>query len=54
MLTGLGEILSEEADVQVSAVSRKTNTTSKTTMGAFTEGSSQVVLWDTPGVVDSR
>ena len=37
---------------QVSAVSPKTNTTERPRLGAFTEGPSQVVLYDTPGVVD--
>ena len=36
---------------QVAAVSQKTNTTFKPTLGAFTEGSAQVVLFDTPGII---
>ncbi len=40
--------------MQVSAVSSKTNTTAVPMLGAFTEGVAQVVLHDTPGVVDSR
>ena len=36
---------------QVSAVSAKTNTTAHHRLGAFTLGESQVVLYDTPGVV---
>jgi ribosome biogenesis GTPase A len=39
---------------QVSAVSPKTNTTAYSRLGAFTEGRTQVVLYDTPGVVDSK
>ncbi len=38
-------------NLQVSAVSPKTNTTEHTRLGAFTYGTSQVVLYDTPGVV---
>lgn len=36
---------------QVSAVSPKTNTTHHCRLGAYTEGPSQVVIYDTPGVV---
>ena len=39
---------------QVSAVSPKTNTTEVTRLGAFTYGDAQVVLYDTPGVVDKQ
>lgn len=39
---------------QVSAVSSKTNTTDAARLGAFTEGPSQVALYDTPGVVSTR
>ncbi|KAK9823289.1 hypothetical protein WJX72_001635 [[Myrmecia] bisecta] len=39
---------------KVSAVSSKTNTTFVPTLGAFTEGPTQVVLYDTPGVVGKR
>lgn len=39
---------------QVSAVSPKTNTTEQSRLGAFTFGDSQVVLYDTPGVVDQQ
>lgn len=39
---------------QVSAVSPKTNTTESTRLGAFTYGDAQVVLYDTPGVVDKQ
>ena len=35
-------------------MSAKTNTTVHSRLGAFTQGSSQVVLFDTPGVVASR
>lgn len=37
--------------LQVSAVSHKTNTTVSCRLGAFTEGTAQVILYDTPGVV---
>ena len=40
--------------IQVSAVSPKTNTTESTRLGAFTLGEAQVVLYDTPGVVDKQ
>lgn len=40
--------------LQVSAVSPKTNTTEAARLGAFTLGPSQVVLYDTPGVVDQK
>lgn len=39
---------------KVTAVSHKTNTTVLPTLGAFTEGYTQVVLYDTPGVVGSK
>ncbi|CAL8472100.1 g11642 [Coccomyxa elongata] len=39
---------------KVSAVSSKTNTTDAARLGAFTEGPSQVALYDTPGVVSTR
>jgi hypothetical protein len=39
---------------QVSAVSPRTNTTQDSHLGAFTEGASQVALYDTPGVVTTR
>ncbi|BDA47463.1 probable GTPase Era at C-terminar half [Coccomyxa sp. Obi] len=39
---------------KVSAVSSKTNTTDAARLGAFTEGTSQVALYDTPGVVSTR
>lgn len=38
---------------QVAAVSSKTNTTTMSALGAFTEGAAQVALFDTPGVVAS-
>lgn len=37
--------------MQVSAVSPKTNTTHHCRLGAYTQGPSQVVLYDTPGIV---
>ena len=40
--------------VQVSAVSAKTNTTGAARLGAFTEDNCQVALYDTPGVVHTR
>lgn len=40
--------------LQVSAVSPKTNTTEQSRLGAFTYGTAQVVLYDTPGVVDKQ
>ena len=40
--------------MQVTAVSSKTNTTGVARLGAFTEGTSQVALYDTPGVVHTR
>ena len=40
--------------MQVTAVSDKTNTTGAARLGAFTEGKSQVALYDTPGVVHTR
>ena len=40
--------------MQVTAVSDKTNTTGAARLGAFTEGNSQVALYDTPGVVHTR
>ena len=40
--------------MQVTAVSDKTNTTGAARLGAFTEGISQVALYDTPGVVHTR
>jgi hypothetical protein len=39
---------------QVSAVSPKTNTTARCCLGAFAEGETQVVLFDTPGVVSPK
>lgn len=35
-------------------MSPKTNTTEVTRLGAFTYGDAQVVLYDTPGVVDKQ
>lgn len=40
--------------MQVTAVSDKTNTTGAARLGAFTEDTSQVALYDTPGVVHTR
>lgn len=40
--------------LQVSAVSQKTNTTQQETLGVVTEGDVQVLVFDTPGVVDAR
>ena len=40
--------------LQVTAVSSKTNTTGVARLGAFTEGTCQVALYDTPGVVHTR
>lgn len=39
---------------KVSAVSHKTNTTVETTLGSFTTGMTQVVLFDTPGLVTKQ
>jgi len=39
---------------KVSAVSEKTNTTVRETLGVFTRGHTQVLLFDTPGVVDAK
>lgn len=39
---------------KVSAVSKKTNTTHRNTLGYFQEGSVQVLLYDTPGLVGRR
>lgn len=40
--------------IQVSAVSPKTNTTNVPMLGAWTQGTKQVVLFDTPGVVSPK
>lgn len=50
----LSKLTSGLACGQVSAVSSKTNTTDSTRLGAFTDGPSQVALYDTPGVVSTR
>lgn len=39
------------AGSKVSAVSDKTNTTTRSRLGAFTAGATQVVMFDTPGIV---
>lgn len=39
------------AGTKVSAVSDKTNTTIRSRLGAFTAGATQVVLFDTPGII---
>ena len=35
-------------------MSEKTNTTVRETLGVFTRGDTQVLLFDTPGVVDAK
>ena len=40
--------------LQVTATSNKTNTTHRVALGAFTEGTKQVALYDTPGIVSPR
>lgn len=37
---------------RIAAVSRKANTTRSRILGAYTEGLSQLIFWDTPGVVE--
>lgn len=39
---------------RIAAVSRKVNTTRSRTVGAYTEGSRQLLFWDTPGVVERQ
>lgn len=40
--------------LQISAVSQKTNTTHRNKVGYFEDGSTQAVIFDTPGVVEKR
>lgn len=40
--------------LQVTATSNKTNTTHRVALGAFTQGTKQVALYDTPGIVSPR
>eukprot|EP00891_Asterochloris_glomerata_P003404 jgi/Astpho2/3404/e_gw1.00054.126.1_t len=40
--------------VKVTATSNKTNTTHRVALGAFTQGTKQVALYDTPGIVSPR
>lgn len=51
---GKSTLLNTLVGCKVSAVSHKTNTTLDTMVGAFTQGITQVVLFDTPGVVTKR
>lgn len=51
---GKSTLLNTLVGCKVSAVSHKTNTTTDTVVGAFTQGITQVVLFDTPGVVTKR
>ncbi|KAL4450072.1 hypothetical protein ABPG77_010741 [Micractinium sp. CCAP 211/92] len=48
---GKSTLVNALVGTKVSAVSPKTNTTEQMRLGAFTSGVSQVVLYDTPGVV---
>ncbi|PRW56927.1 GTPase Era [Chlorella sorokiniana] len=51
---GKSTLVNALVNAKVSAVSPKTNTTEVTRLGAFTYGDAQVVLYDTPGVVDKQ
>jgi len=48
---GKSTLTNSLAGSKVSAVSDKTNTTTKSRLGAFTTGATQVVMFDTPGIV---
>ena len=51
---GMGWMIQVMCALQITAVSSKTNTTETARLGAFTEGVSQLALYDTPGVVSTR
>lgn len=50
---GKSTLLNALVGQKVSAASHKTNTTASCRLGAFTEGMTQVVVYDTPGIVDA-
>ncbi len=52
--SGKSTLTNKLTGCKVSAVSHKTNTTVETMLGSFTTGLTQVVLFDTPGLVTKQ
>lgn len=51
---GKSTLVNRLIGTKISGVSSKRNTTISTQLGCFTEGSSQVLLYDTPGLVEGH